>query len=66
MQPKRAIDPRSNLFWWHCPLGRYLHIPPIEPDSAWDPDSFGMPWWKDEMLRIGTLTEKSRKLRIIN
>jgi hypothetical protein len=19
----------SNLFWWHCPLGRYLHIPPI-------------------------------------
>ena len=66
MQPRRAIDPKTNLYWWHCPLGRYLHIPPICPDSKWDPDSFSTPWWKDQSLRIGTLTQKTRKLRIIN
>ena len=54
------------MFWWHCPLGRYLHIPPITPDSNWDPESFEVSWWKDESLRIGSLTTKTRKLRIIN
>ena len=41
-------------------------MPPIQPDSKWDPDSFVLPWWKDEQFRIGTLTVKTRKLRIIN
>jgi hypothetical protein len=66
VQPKRAVDSQKNLFWWHCPLGRYLHIPPITPDSNWDSESFSLPWWKDESLRIGKLTEKTRKLRVIN
>ena len=47
-------------------MGRYLHIPPMIPDSAWDPNSFMLPWWKDVGLRIGQLTEKTRKLRVIN
>ncbi len=25
-----------------------------------------LPWWKDEQFRIGTLTVKTRKLRVIN
>lgn len=54
------------MTWFYCPLGRYLHIPPIEPDSSWDPSSFRTPWWKNKELRIGCLTEKTRKLRIIN
>ena len=66
LEPKRAVDPMTNLFWWHCPTGRYLHIPPIEPCSAWDPEEIGTPWWKDEALRIGQLSQKTRKVRIIN
>merc|ERR1711862_750309 len=66
LEPKRAVDPKTNLYWWHCPYGRYLHIPPIEPDSAWDTSSFETPWWKDENLRIGQLSLKTRKVRIIN
>ena len=29
LEPKRAVCPTTNLYWWHCPNGRYLHIPPI-------------------------------------
>ena len=47
-------------------MGRYLHIPPMEPDAQWDTASFLLPWWKDIGLRIGQLTEKTRKLRVIN
>ena len=47
-------------------MGRYLHVPPIFPDSEWDPSSFKTPWWRDESLCIGRLTEKTRKIRIIN
>ena len=65
-EPKRAVNPETNLYWWHCPTGRYLHIPPMIPDSTWDPTSFLLPWWKDVGLRIGQLTEKTRKLRVIN
>lgn len=43
-----------------------MHIPPIEPDSSWDPSSFQTPWWRDRSLCIGRLTVKTRKLRIIN
>ena len=64
-RPRRVIDPKTNLYWWHCPMGRYLHIPPIMPDSSWE-KSFTQPWWYDENLRIGALTQKTRKLRIIN
>ncbi len=49
-----------------CPTGRYLHIPPQEPDSNWKPD-FEIPWWKDnEKYKIGNLTKRKRKIRIIN
>jgi hypothetical protein len=52
-EPKRAVDSETNLVWWHTPMGRYLHIPPMVPDSSWDPSSFALPWWKDASLRIG-------------
>ena len=47
-------------------MGRYLHIPPLEPDASWDNTSFLLPWWKDVGLRVGQLTRKTRKLRVIN
>lgn len=65
-EPKMAVDPISNMNWYYCPMGRYLHIPPLMPDSEWDPTSFKTPWWKDQSLCIGDLSDKTRKIRIIN
>ena len=65
-EPRTWVDSKTNMTWYYSPFGRYLHIPPIEPDSSWDPSSFETPWWKDRSLCIGRLTLKTRKLRIIN
>jgi hypothetical protein len=54
------------MIWHYTPTGRYLHIPPIEPDSEWDPSSFMLPWWRDKSFCIGRLSTKTRKLRVIN
>lgn len=61
-----AVDPSTNMLWYYCPMGRYLHIPPLMPDSDWDPTSFKTPWWSDSSLCIGRLSEKTRKIRIFN
>lgn len=63
--PKAFIDPASNLKVIYCPFGRYLHVPPIGPSGIFD-DSFKVPWWKDEKYCIGKLSEKSRKIRLLN
>ena len=65
-EPKMAIHPLAGMNWFDCPMGRYLHIPPLMPDSTWDPSSFKLPWWRDRSLCIGRLTEKTRKIRIFN
>ena len=65
-EPKMAVDPQTNMKWYYCPTGRYLHIPPLMPDSDWDPSSFSIPWWKDQSLCIGDLSDKTRKIRVIN
>jgi len=64
-EPKTFVDPTSNLRTYYCPQGRFLHIPPIEPDASWD-NSFKTPWWRDRKYFIGNLSKKTRKLRIIN
>ena len=46
-------------------MGRFLHIPPPYPRSDWA-NNFGKPWWKNEALSIGVLSEKTRRVRIIN
>lgn len=65
-EPKMATHPEYGVEWYDCPMGRYLHIPPIMPDSDWDPSSFKTPWWRDRTLCIGNLSEKTRKIRIFN
>lgn len=50
-----------------CPNGRYLHVPPVGPDSDWDPNSFNSPWWEDDTRYcIGQLTERVRTIRLVN
>ncbi len=63
--PKEQIFPGTCIQSYYCPNGIYLNIPPVFPDSSWD-YSFITPWWKDSSLKIGRLTKKVRKIRIIN
>ena len=47
-------------------MGRFLHVPPAEPNSDWNPD-FQSPWWQDEVKYvIGSLTKRTRLIRVIN
>ncbi len=63
--PKEQIIPGTSIQGYYCPNGIYLNIPPQFPDSSWD-YSFTTPWWKNNDLKIGRLTTKTRKIRIIN
>lgn len=64
-EPKMHIDPDLAIPVPFCPNGRYIHIPPREPDSTWRTD-FTIAWWKDEQYLLGNLSRNNRKLRIIN
>lgn len=62
---KLSICPVTNLQRYHTPMGRFPHIPPIEPVGNWD-TSYGIPWWKDKKYLIGSLSSKVRVVRIKN
>ena len=36
------------------------------PDSDWNQAEFSVPWWQDNRFIIGSLTSKTRHLRVIN
>jgi hypothetical protein len=69
----------KGIVRYYTPHGDLLHIPPSEPRSDYNND-FGRPWWKDRryevnlsepeyliwLCKVGTLTKKPRKLRIVN
>ena len=66
LQPKTFIDAKSGLKQYYAPTGRYLHLPPVGPDSDWNQADFTVPWWQDNRFIIGSLTSKTRQLRVIN
>ena len=43
-KPRTEISAKSGLKQFHCPHGRFLHIPPFEPEADWNND-FIKPWW---------------------
>eukprot|EP00744_Colponema_vietnamica_P008708 GILI01012414.1.p1 GENE.GILI01012414.1~~GILI01012414.1.p1 ORF type:complete len:224 (-),score=41.67 GILI01012414.1:64-735(-) len=64
--PKTFVDPDTGLEEFFTPMGRFIHCPPKGPRSDWAND-FVTPWWRDEELYcIGSLTTKTRKLRVVN
>jgi hypothetical protein len=62
---KTQWDAETSLVSSFLPHGRFLHVPPIEPVSNWRTD-FGAPWWRDEKLCIGSLSQSTRKIRVVN
>lgn len=64
-EPKTRVDPNSARRVFYCPNGRYLHIPTDLPGTDDEPFE-EIPWWRNEKHVIGNLTQKSRKVRIVN
>jgi hypothetical protein len=64
-EPKRYIHPETGLETIYCPQGRYIHVPPITPDSNWHND-FDTPWWRDKKYSIGRLASATIKIRVVN
>ena len=64
MQVKYRIDPETHLKVPYAPDGKFIHLPPRDPESGWPMVS--VPWWKDPQYVIGNITKKERKLRIVN
>lgn len=61
---KRNICPQTQLERYYTPMGRFVHVPPPEPMADWD-TSFGNAWWKDDdKFRIGSLSQRTRVIRI--
>jgi len=66
LAPKTHIDAETGTQTFMCPAGRFLHVPPKEPHSDWDPSNFSCPWWENDLFIVGKLTTLVRKIRIIN
>ena len=77
-QPVSHVDPVTQMKEVYCPWGRYIHVPPQGPESAWGTD-FSTPWWDDtpfgehksqtEQLRrfwIGLRSAATRKICIMS
>lgn len=64
-EPKTRIDPETARTVFYCPNGRFLHVPSNLPGSDNEPFE-EVPWWNNDKYVIGTLTQKSRKVRIVN
>jgi len=62
---KTHIDPTTNLEVPYTPFGRFIHVPPTEPDANWTTD-FGTPWWKDDRYNVGKLTRKTTRIKLVN
>lgn len=64
-QIRMYVDPQTNCLIPYTPHGRFIHIPPPYPSSDWAND-FGRPWWKDDVYCMGVLSQKTRRIKIIN
>ncbi|KAJ1615981.1 cytochrome b5 domain-containing protein 1-like protein [Pavlovales sp. CCMP2436] len=62
---KVHVNPATELRVPYTPMGRFIHIPPPEPTTDWVVD-FEKPWWKDDKYAVGSLTRKTRKIRVKN
>lgn len=65
VQCKTYIDPDRGMRLPYTPHGRFIDVPPSEPTASWS-TSFGIPWWQNEDIIVGRLSEKTRKIMIVN
>jgi hypothetical protein len=62
---KTHVDPKTGLEVYYTPNGRFVHVPAPIATTELEND-YDIPWWKDELYKIGFLTKKTRRIRIVN
>ena len=74
-EPKTRVNPDNGYTEYYFPDGRFLHCPDSIPEtrdlelnmgSTETETNIEVPWWRDRNLVLGKLTQRSRKIRIIN
>ncbi|TPX68769.1 hypothetical protein SpCBS45565_g02892 [Spizellomyces sp. 'palustris'] len=67
---KSQINPLTECLTPYTPEGSFLHVPPPVPFSDWSSTmdtGSAVPWWQNKQKYcIGRLSQKTRKIRIIN
>ncbi|KAJ3332581.1 Cytochrome b5 domain-containing protein 1 [Blyttiomyces sp. JEL0837] len=64
---KVHVNPLTDTVTAYTPEGRFLHVPPPLPRADWASSETFTPWWLDkDTYCIGKLSERTRKIRIIN
>ncbi|KAI8802152.1 hypothetical protein BJ742DRAFT_912522 [Cladochytrium replicatum] len=58
------VHPLTGVRCYYTPEGRFLHVPIPIPRT--DSKPVELPWWLDPSYRIGKLSAKTRKIRIVN
>lgn len=64
-EPKTCVLEGTNLKGYYTPFGLYPNIPSPYPDAEFD-YNFIVPWWKNADFKVGRLTKKVRKIKIMN
>jgi len=59
------MNPKLGCMCPYTPDGRFVHVPPPVPYASWRP-IVAKPWWEDDYYCIGKLSQKTRKIRIVN
>ena len=62
---KTYMDPLKEITVPYLPMGMFLGVPPMDPTSEWDMEQ-DTPWWRDEHYVVGTLSRKTRKIKLVN
>jgi len=62
---KMHMNPKLGCMCPYTPDGRFVHVPPPVPYASWRP-IVAKPWWEDDYYCIGKLSQKTRKIRIVN
>jgi hypothetical protein len=65
-QIKRHINPNTGVECYYTPEGPFLHVPPPCPRTDYSTATNLIPWWQQQILCIGFLSQKVRSVRIIN
>lgn len=62
---KSHIEEETQLRVPYTPQGRFIHVAPRDPTTEWDSQT-EVPWWKDASYVVGAVTEKARRVRVVN
>lgn len=60
---KTWIDPDRNLEMPYTPYGRFIHVPPTDPEDRWE--AVPLPWWKDSQYVIGKVSLSTPKTPLL-